>query len=97
MRTERAYGLGRGRGLKVTNARGRPETKPRVAMIAVTVLAVGLIAFTAAVPAAAAGKPDVRDDDKWGNCPKGYELVWLAYGDPAHDRNGNGFVCWLVP
>jgi len=89
--------------LNLRNANGTVRSQLPQGMMALAVLALGLVALSAAMPAAAAGNSTVKDDNKWYQCQSGYLLVstteWPVevHSYYLYDRNGDGFVCALPP
>ena len=84
-----------GRGLKGANASttGRVHLPRRT--IAVAFVALGLIAVSAAMPAASAAKAAWHDDNKDGTCPANFPYLfdWNSGYPEEYDKNGNGQVC----
>jgi hypothetical protein len=85
-------------GISLTskNAKGNLAPHGRAGTVAVAVLALGLVALMAVLPATAADAPQYRDDNNNGKCPGSYTLIHIgslnAYLE-AYDLNQDGLVC----
>ena len=91
MREKRKYELVARRILKFRNARGTSRLRLQRGAMAIALLAVGIIGFAAAMPAASADPAQLRDDNN-GRCPGGWVADYWPGGSP--DLNGNSVICY---